>query len=419
MNIHQIGRKLQVQINEFSGKLSPHFSKPIRRFVEQMLYGMLLSQDVKLSEIGRALEEKIKLKKTEDRLSVNLNAEGLAERLIKQIVKSGSRRVREDTLLIVDQSDIRKNYARRMEYLAKVRDGSSGEIWNGYWTLDVIACSAGSRKIVPLYKSLYSCESPEFDSENNEILRPMDLINEECKGRGIWVGDRGFDRKNLFHPMMDKKIRFIVRLVGDRDLVFRGRLQKTVKLAQSCPRWYRDVIVKEEKGEEKSYQLEYGFREVKLPEREEKLALVVIRGFGEQPMMLLTNLPLRKSRSCLWFIVDAYLTRWRIEEAIRFSKQSYNLEDVRVLTYRRLCNLIALVLAASYFTAVYLGDRLRIAVLTRRVLKAARRFYGIASFRYYAIADGIAYILRRIGKGPLYSMPLSKDDRQLLFLLNP
>lgn len=419
MNIHQIGRKLQAQINEFSGKLSPHFSKPIRRFVEQMIYGILLSQDVKLSQIVRALEEKIKFKKTEDRLSVNLNREGLAEGLIKQIVRTGSRRVHQDTLLIVDTSDLRKNYAKKMEYLGKVRDGSTGEICDGYWMLDVIACTAGSRTIVPLYKSLYSCESPDFESENNEILRAMDLINEECKGRGIWAGDRGFDRKNLFHPMMDKKTRFIVRLVGDRDLVFRGRLQKTEKLAKSCPLWYRDVIVKEEKGEEKSYQLEYGFREVKLPGREEKLALVVIRGFGEQPMMLLTNLPLRKSRSCLWFIVDAYLTRWRIEEAIRFSKQSYNLEDVRVLTYRRLCNLIALVLAASYFTAVYLGDRLRIAVLARRVLKAAKRFYGIASFRYYAISDGISYILRRIGKGPLYSLPPDKDDRQLLFLLNP
>jgi len=117
--------------------------------------------------------------------------------------------------------------------------------------------------------------------------------------------------------------------------------------------------------------------------------------------MLLTNLPLRKRRSVLWFIVGSYLTRWRIEDAIRFVKQSYKLEDIRVLTYHRLKNLVALVLAASHFVAIYLGDRLKVAILARRVLKVAKRFYGIAPFRYYALADGIAAILVRATRGPL------------------
>ncbi len=57
------------------------------------------------------------------------------------------------------------------------------------------------------------------------------------------------------------------------------------------------------------------------------LWLVVVRGLGEPPMMLLTTLALRKNRKVLWWVVSAYLTRWRIEEAIRFIKQSYDLED--------------------------------------------------------------------------------------------
>ena len=56
MYVSQIGSKLRVQIHNFSGKLSPRLSKPIGRFVEQMLYGILVSKDVKLSQIGRALE---------------------------------------------------------------------------------------------------------------------------------------------------------------------------------------------------------------------------------------------------------------------------------------------------------------------------------------------------------------------------
>ena len=45
-------------------------------------------------------------------------------------------------------------------------------------------------------------------------------------------------------------------------------------------------------------------------------------------MMLLTDVPIRRKRSVLWWVVSAYLTRWRIKETIRFTKQSYDLEDI-------------------------------------------------------------------------------------------
>jgi hypothetical protein len=243
----------------------------------------------------------------------------------------------------------------------------------------------------------------------------VDTVTEHCGTRGIWVADRGMDRNNIYNPLLDRKLRFIVRPKGDRNLIFRGRCRLAEDIARGCPLCYREVVVKETAGEEKTYRLAYGFRRVRLPGRTEELSLVVVQGFGEAPLMLLTDLRLRRNRQVLWSVVEGYLTRRRIEEAIRFTKQSYNLEDIRVLTYRRLCNLTALVLAASYFAAVHLGDRLRLAVLTRRVLQAARRFYGIASFRYYAIADGISYILRRLGKGPLCLSISPPNDRQLSF----
>jgi hypothetical protein len=93
MYISQVGSELRVQLDDFSGKLSPRFSRPLGHFVEQMLYGILVSKDVKLSQIGRALEESISLKKTEDRLSTNLNSEGLAGILLDEIARFGSRRV--------------------------------------------------------------------------------------------------------------------------------------------------------------------------------------------------------------------------------------------------------------------------------------------------------------------------------------
>jgi hypothetical protein len=145
-------------------------------------------------------------------------------------------------------------------------------------------------------------------------------------------------------------------------------------------------VVREEATKEKVYFLQFGFRKVRLPGRNEDLYLVVVKGFGEKPLMLLTNVKITRSRKELWRMVESYLTRWRIEETIRFIKQSYQVEDVRLLTYLRLQNMMALV---AYFTMAYLGLKTKLLVLMRHLLKAVKRLFGIPEFRFYALADGI------------------------------
>lgn len=145
------------------------------------------------------------------------------------------------------------------------------------------------------------------------------------------------------------------------------------------------------------------------------LGLVVVKGFGAEPMMLLTTEPVRKSRKVLWRLVRSYIRRWAIEETIRFIKQSYDIEDVRVLGYRSLKNLMTLVLAASYFAAVVLDTGAKLKVMAGHVLKAAKRVFGIPDFHYYAIADGLMSIFRRY-PGRVYQIPTSLDQRSLFFL---
>ncbi len=60
-----------------------------------------------------------------------------------------------------------------------------------------------------------------------------------------------------------------------------------------------------------------------------------------------------------------------------------------------------LVLAASYFAAVWLGAKTKLNILAMHAANAAKRIFGIPDFRYYALADGILAIFKRIGKGPL------------------
>jgi hypothetical protein len=136
-----------------------------------------------------------------------------------------------------------------------------------------------------------------------------------------------------------------------------------------------------------------GMRKVRLPGRKEELTLVVVKGFGQEPLMILTNLAVRRSRRSIWHVVLSYITRWRIEETIRFVKQSYQLEDVRCLTYHRLQALMVLVTAAAYFAAVYLGLGMKLRILAGHVLRASKRIFGIPDFRLYALADGIRQFL--------------------------
>ena len=79
------------------------------------------------------------------------------------------------------------------------------------------------------------------------------------------------------------------------------RKVETAALAEPCPMIYATHIVREQKSKKVCRRLDYGFRSVRLPDQPEiPLWLLVVRGFGEQPMMLLTNLPLRKNRKVLW-----------------------------------------------------------------------------------------------------------------------
>ena len=105
--------------------------------------------------------------------------------------------------------------------------------------------------------------------------------------------------------------------------------------------------------------------------------------------------------------MQIYLTRWKIEETFRFIKQSYNLEDIRVLKYQRLKNLVALVTAVAYFAATFLGQQMKLRILCEKLLIISQRFFGIPPFRFYALADGIRTILSQTTLRPPPAPPES------------
>jgi len=415
--IAQTARRLRAQIDDFSGNLSRGLSKPLRRFVAEALQGIVGRQSVLLSEIARSLNEPIALIKTENRLSRNLGAERMRPVLQGALLSAGAPRVKPQSLLILDLSDVVKPYGRKMEYLARVRDGSTGQIADGYSLTQVICVENQGRDITPLYGDLYSSTAADHISENEEILRAIGHVSRACPERGVWVIDRGADRGELYDELVppERKRRFIIRMRRERHLRGGELKDSVLELARQTNLPHRQVIVREERGEERTLSLRYGVRSVRLPQHPKvPLWLVVVEGFGQEPLMILTNVPTRRDEQSVWWIVSAYLSRWRVEEAIRFIKQSYALEDVRVRGYERLRNMTALVTAAMYFTAVVLGTRIKLSILATRAMTAAKRFFGVPDFRYYAIADGIREIFQRCPRPG--SAPLIPPSPQLLLV---
>lgn len=193
MHDSKVRSRLKAQLTKFATELCGDLPKPLGKFVTQMLFGIQASQDVKLSNVGRALGEAIPLIRTEMRLSRNLKCAELEAALTTKLVEMASARIQQDTVLALDLSDIRKEYALKMEHLAPVWDGSTGETHPGYWLLDVTGAEVRGSEIVPVCQKLFSTEAQEFRSENAEILAMVDQVDHhlamaELGGNRVVVG---------------------------------------------------------------------------------------------------------------------------------------------------------------------------------------------------------------------------------------
>lgn len=384
----RISEKVKSEIERFCQIITQDLTKPKKKFVSQMLFGIQASRDIKLSNIARSLSEDIKLIKTENRLSRNAQSQDLTTHMNEDIVKRAAKRILPDTVIALDLSDIHKPFAKKMDYLADVWNGSEGRVTKGYWLLEATAADVDSEALTPLYSELYSHEANKYESENQKILRAVELISKTTEKRGIFAIDRGADRKILVGEFGKMGIKFVIRISARRNLENRNKEQeKVVSIARRIRCRDRYTITIDKEGYKENIEITLGKR-TNLRLNGTDVSLVAIRGFGKEPMLLLTNVNKEPKE-----ILEIYLTRWKCEESFRFLKQEYHLEDIRVRSYNSLRNTIALVHAVFYFLSVYLGRSLKINILLKKILEKAKRFFQIPVFKHYAIADGIYRIL--------------------------
>ena len=171
--IYQMKRNLLT----FLEKLIKGLSKPRKKFYSDILYGMSKAQNTLLSDIARALEEKIDLQYTIKRLSRNAAEENDLKQIHRNYLNTLKTSIPDNPLVIVDESEIVKPYAEKMEDLALVRDASKNVLEKGYPTLNFSMATPKTKHPLPLYNHLYSSKEEDFQSQNIEIAKGFNTVH--------------------------------------------------------------------------------------------------------------------------------------------------------------------------------------------------------------------------------------------------
>ena len=333
--ISNAASNMKTSVLTFANHISEGLKKPQKKFVAEMLYGMMVSQDVKLTKVGESLKEECKLKCTEERLRRNVNDFEESEKIADNYMKRVVRKTRSDTLLLVDDGDISKPFGSNFEGLCEVRDGSTGKVTKGFPTVGIIALT-DDKLPVPVYENIYSY-TQNFVSENHETFKALDFADKHFSKDNIRAFDRGYDSNIITKKLLDSCVKFIVRINNNvRTVIHKGEEINVAKLAAKFKGKYA-LDYTNQKG--KKSHCKISVTQIELPKFPgEIFNLVICNGFSDKPMLLITNVFDDDNAICK-SIVKCYLLRWKIEEFYRFKKQTFKFEDIRVMSLKSMNNL--------------------------------------------------------------------------------
>ena len=245
---------LKREIFKFSKKICRGIGKPEEKLVTNLIYGIAESGSCHLSKISRTLKEKTLLKKVIERLSRGLRDFSAVEqqRLLDNYTQTIKSYVNDRTVFVIDGSDTVKPYSEKLEGLALVRDGSTGKIEKGYWTLEVTALTSVTKTPLPVYDRVYSAVEDNFISEDNEVLKGLKYVSETFGNRGVRALDRGYDALVYYEYFLKAREKFIIRSAKTRHVCYKGETRNILEVAMLFKGKYR-IDFKDKKLSVNSY----------------------------------------------------------------------------------------------------------------------------------------------------------------------
>jgi hypothetical protein len=411
INYNRLGYEIKRDLSKFSTKISNGLKRPQQKFVHQMIYGIIAGNKLHLSKIARSLKENITLKKTIERLSRNLHDFSGQQLLWDNYLSLVKQHVKDDyAVIVIDNSDIAKPASKKLEALAEVRDGSTGEITKGYQTIEAAVLSENGKMPLPIYEKVFSPAETGFISETYENLCCLKALSANFSTKCIRTLDRGFDANDYYRYFLKNKERFVIRAKKNRNVIYNGN---TCNIMDAALKYKGNFRMDFKDKNNKTINCKMSFIPVRLCEfPTNEMVLVVVYGFGNEPMLLLTNLKMREKKKLCHIVTKVYLMRWRIEEYFKFKKQQFELEDLRVMSLQSIRNLNMLAtLAAGYIgltSAVHKDS-----VFLMELKECSKRIYDIPKFVFYALGYAMERVLSMSRTGINTFIPTKVKSQQL------
>lgn len=386
--------ELKREIVTFSKKIANGVNKSTSKFVMDMQYGLAKSGSCLISEISRSLDEDIKLGYTVERLCDNLvnMYQDETETIWNNYLEEVKKNIKDtDNVVLFDDSDINKEYSKKLEDLDRVMDASSTDkrIVNGYHVCEATVLTKNEKQPLSIYSQIYSCKSDSFESKNFYTLESIKAAERVCGEDFTGVFDRGYDDNKIFQYMTKHKHQFVVRLDDARTLLFKGKKKSVEEVSKTR----KGKILYKALFDNEEYNLTLSYTKAVLPCNKKEYSLVIVYGLSEKhPMKLLTNIEINDKEDVIR-VVRLYFSRWRIEEHFRGKKQEYDFENMRVRTLKSMNNL-------NMFLTIHLGhiamisDKINKNLLGIKILYASKSLKKKAIVWLSQIARGIKGILR-------------------------
>jgi hypothetical protein len=355
MNETDVYTKLSSLLDDYLHPLGMLAHRGPLRAMAELVRGIVFTSSPQLSNAGRLLTDSPRpLRRVVDRLSGHLsdrnwNHGEWAAAVLQHLADA----VEEDDLIPLDETDLAKPYARRMQYVNTVRDASRpGEVLvNGYWCFGAYHWKPRPSSLSPLMLRPWSTLQPYFRSENDLMDRWFWTLRQATAGRGIWLMDRGADRPEVLASLLRVQPRWIVRLRADRKLL---GPDGTIRPVGQWAQWA--LANRSERGRAVTLPVQLPADDVSQEGEPKGLWLVVptytfIRNGKEERWMLLTCGLIDQHVGPRQVRYD-YALRWRSEDGKRMLGQVWHIERFMTRSFLALERMLWCVCLAGGFLAM-------------------------------------------------------------------
>jgi len=347
--------------------LAEPLGKVDRKFVHSMLKGISVSRSLNLTEIARGLEENISLHATHKRLSRNLYDEALVENISARLLRLGSERVGPNTRLIVHVSELHKKFARKIEFLPTAEENSEAS----FKVCEIIASEPESKTYFPLLTHVWSHEVPGFISDAEEVFNSVRKVLDATANQGIvFVDNRTVSQATCDMIFADRTINYMV-LVEDRSMpvLVRNDCFSLEQMLDRVETRYGKILYKlvpvgilGAAQTDLDLFVHAGCSGVKIPSSGRPVNFIALRTkssiLEEHATPFLTTQTDLRSRKALMGLVDSFLSMGDILSMHCALRDSFNPENFRVLSYKRLQLLMTLLEAVIGYEVSVAGDEM-------------------------------------------------------------